>query len=347
MQFRDAFPADISRWIIFLMLGSSLMHNFAAYAQDTAMISGKSATTSSRQVYPAKTVRLVVCYAAGGNADLLSRIFAQKLREVLGQLFLVDNRGGAHGVLGTEIVAKAPADGYTLLFIAAGHTINAGLYPNLPFDTLKDFSAISQVGSTPLILAINASLPVANLTELVALAKSRPGQLNFASAGSGSSGHLSGVLLNAYTGIKTTHVPYKATAQAMSDLMSGQMQIMYPTATAVLPFIKAGKLRGLAITGRQRSAIAPDIVTFMEAGLPNFDTSTWTGIVAPAHTPRTIIDQLNAALVNIIKARDVRERVIGLGADPISSTPAEFHALIASDIQKWTKLIKESGVHLD
>ena len=305
-----------------------------------------TASMAGAQTYPEKPVRLVVCYAAGGNADLLSRIFAQKLGEALGQSFAVDNRGGANGVIGAEIVAKAPADGYTLLFIASGHSINPGLYPKMPFDTVKDFSAIGQVASTPLILTVNAALPARSLKELISIAKNRPGELNFASAGNGSPGHLSGALFNSVTGVRIMHIPYKATAQAITDLMSGQVQVMYPTATAVLPFIKSGKLKGLAITGRQRSALASDILTFKEAGL-SYEASTWTGFVAPAHTPQAIIDRVNAALVNIVKSPEVRERVVGLGADPISSTPAEFSALIASDMLKWGKVIKESGAKLD
>ena len=236
------------------------------------------------QNYPDKTVRLVVCYAAGGNADLLSRIFAQKLSETLGQQFLVDNRGGANGVVGAESVAKAAADGYTLLFIASGHAINPGLYQKLPFDTIKDFAGIGQVAATPLILSVNAALPVGNLKGLISLAKRQPGQLNFASSGSGSPGHLAGALFNSVTGANIMHIPYKATAQAMTDLMSGQVQVMYPTATAALPFIKAGKLSGLAITGRQRSALAPNIMTFKEVGVA-YEASTWTGFVARRFSP--------------------------------------------------------------
>ena len=319
------------RQIMSCMLALTLFHGAAAHAQN----------------YPSRSVRLVVPYGIGGNADLLSRIFADKLAESLGQPFLVDNRPGANGVIGADIGAKAPPDGYTLLFIASGHAINPALYDKMPFDAANDFSAISQVGTTPLIITVNASLPADNLKELIALARSKSGQLNFASAGNGSPGHLAGALFNSLTGVQTTHVPYKATAQAMTDVMSGRVQLMYPTATAALPFLKTGKLRGLAITGNQRSALAPDILTFQEAGLPGYDSGTWTGFVAPAHTPQPIIERVNRAIVAIIKTSSARERIIGLGADPLSSTPAEFATLIASEIQKWGKVVKEAGVRMD
>ena len=295
--------------------------------------------------YPEHPVRMVNPSAAGGNADLLSRVAAQRLSEVLGQQFVVDNRAGARGVIATDTIAKAAPDGYTLGFISSVHAINAGLVAKLPFDAIKDFAAISQVGSTPFIISVTPALPVKSLKELIALAQAKPGQINYADNGSGS--RLAAELLISMTGTRMMPISYKAAAQAFLDLMSGDVQLMYATATSVLPHIKAGKIRALAITGRQRSALAPELMTAAEAGLPGYEADIWTGLVAPARTPPAIINRLNATLSQILKAPEVRERIIGMGADPISSAPAEFQALIASDVAKWSKLIKDAGLHFD
>lgn len=309
------------------------------------IFSGRAA--QAQATYPDRPVRLVVPYATGGNADLQSRIIAQKLGEALGQQIVVDNRAGATGIIGTDIAAKALPDGYTLLFIASPHAINPGLFAKLPFDPVKDFAAISLVGSTPLIISVTPALPAKTIKELVALAKAKPGQLNYASAGSGGPGHLAGALFNTVTGVNIVHVPYKGTAQALTDLMSGQVHLMYPSATAVLPHVKVGKIRGLAITGRQRSALAPELMTAAEAGLRGYEASIWNGILAPARTPQTMVNRLHRALVNIIGMPDVRDRMIGLGADPMTSTPAEFEVFIAAEIKKWSRVIKDSGARVD
>ena len=303
-------------------------------------ISGGRAA-QAQATYPDRPVRLVVPSAPGGNADLLSRIIAQKLRETLGQPFVADNRPGAGAVIGTDIVAKATPDGYTLLFPSTTHAITPGLIAKLPFDPVKDFAAISLVGSTPMIISVTPTLPAKTIKELVALAKANPGQLNYASVGGPT--HFAGVLFNTVTGAKIEHVPYKGQSQAFPDLMSGQVQLMFPSATSVLPFIKAGKIRALAITSRQRSAIAPDLMTAIEAGLPGYEAGIWNGILAPARTPQAIIARLHATLVNILKTRDVRESIVVRGADPMTSTPAEFEAFITAEIKKWGQVIKDSG----
>ncbi len=299
------------------------------------------------QSYPAKPVRLIVPYAAGGNADIVARIIAQKMGEVLGQQVVIDNRAGANAIIGTEIAAKSSPDGYTLLFIASGHATNPALHAKLPFDPVRDFAPISLVGATPIILTVTAALPAKTVKAVVALAKARPGELSYASSGNGSPGHLAGALLNSLSGINIVHVPYKATAQAITDLTSGQVQVMYPSITAVLPHIKAGKLRGLAITTRKRSPVAPDLPTVAESGIPGYEASIWNGMLVPAGTPQAIISRLNALVVQIIRMPEVRERISGLGAEPATSTPEEFNAFIAAEIRKWGKIIKDSGVRVD
>jgi tripartite-type tricarboxylate transporter receptor subunit TctC len=299
------------------------------------------------QEYPAKPVRLIVPFAPGGNADIQARLFAQKLVEALGQQVIVDNRAGANGVIGSEAAAKSPPDGYTLLFVASGHAINPGIYAKLPFDPLQDFAAVGQVSSAPNLLAVTSALPAKTVKQLVALARSRPGAMSFASAGNGSPGHLSGVLLNTLTGIDIVHVPYKSTAQALTDLMSGQVQVMYPTLTSVMPHVKAGKLRALAVTTRTRSPLAAELPTMIESGIPGYEVTQWNGVLAPAATPAAIIAKVNAALIRIARLPDVRERLATLGVDPMPGTPDDFSRFIAAEIIKWTKIIKASGAKID
>jgi tripartite-type tricarboxylate transporter receptor subunit TctC len=298
------------------------------------------------QNYPEKSVRMIVPYAAGGNADLLARVVSQKLAEAYGQQFIIDNRAGANGVIGTELLAKAAPDGYTLAFTASGHSINPGMY-KVPYDPIRDFAPIAQTSSTPILIAVTAALPAKNIKMLVALAKSRPGDLSYASQGNGSPGHLAGALFNSMNGVNIVHIPYKSTAQAITDLTSGQVQMMYPSATTIIPHVKAGRLRAVAIATKQRSALAPDIPTAAESGLPGFEAGIWNGIIAPAHTPQAVIDKLYATVAKIIQSPDTRERILGMGADPVISTPAEFAAFIAAELKKWTKVIKDSGAKLD
>ena len=248
-------------------------------------VAGAQAQTN----YPDKAVRLIVPYAAGGNADLLGRVVGQKLGEMFSQQFIIDNRAGANGVIGTELLAKAAPDGYTLAFIASGHSINPGMYAKMPFDPIRDFAPIAQTSSTPILIAVTAALPAKNVKALAALAKARPGDLSYASQGNGSPGHLAGALFNSMNGVNTVHIPYKSTAQAITDLTSGQVQMMYPSATSILPHVKAGRLRAVAIATKTRSALAPDIPTAAESGMPGFEAGIWNGVMAPAHTPQAEI----------------------------------------------------------
>ncbi|NBR27026.1 MAG: tripartite tricarboxylate transporter substrate binding protein [Betaproteobacteria bacterium] len=305
-----------------------------------------AAGAQAQQNYPEKAVRLIVPYAAGGNADLLGRVVGQKLGEMFSQQFIIDNRAGANGVIGTELLARAAPDGYTLAFTASGHSINPGMY-KVPYDPIRDFAPIAQTSSTPILIAVTAALPAKNVKVLAALAKARPGDLSYASQGNGSPGHLAGVLFNSMNGINIVHIPYKSTSQAITDLTSGQVQMMYPSATSILPHVKAGRLRAVAIASKTRSALAPEIPTAAESGMPGFEAGIWNGVLAPANTPPAIIDKLHGAIAKIIQSPDVRERILGMGADPALSTPAEFSAFIAAELKKWTKVIKDSGAKPD
>jgi len=297
--------------------------------------------------YPTRPVRLIVPFAAGGNADIQARIIGQKLTEALGEQVVIDNRAGANGIIGSDVAAKATPDGYTLLFVASGHAINPGLHRKLPFDPVKSFVAVSRVGSTPLIQAVNPKLPARSVKELVSLARSKPGQLSFASQGNGSPGHLAGALFNMINKIEITHIPYKSTAQALNELASGQVQVMYPSLTSSLAHIKAGRLRGLAITTRERSPLAPDLPTMIEAGVPDYEAGIWNGILAPAGTPKAIVQKLNGDIVKIIANPEVAQRMRGLGANPGTSTPEAFGAFIAAEIRKWSRIIEASGARVD
>lgn len=299
------------------------------------------------QTYPEKPVRMIVSYSPGGNADTLARMVSQRLAHMLEQPFVVENRPGANGVIGTEIAAKAIPDGYTLLFIASGHAINPSVYPKLSFDTVNDFTPIGLVGSTPLILTVTGALPAKSVKDLIALARARPRELTFGTSGNGSSAHLAGALFNSITQIEMVHVPYRGTQQVVIDAATGQVQIIYPSTTVVLPHMKSGRLRGLAITSRERSKLAPELPTMQQAGVPDYEATIWTGMVAPARTPATIISKLNASIVQIMQTREMVERFAALGADPTTSTPAAFGKFIAEEIVKWRKVIREAGVKVE
>ncbi|MBI3044657.1 MAG: tripartite tricarboxylate transporter substrate binding protein [Betaproteobacteria bacterium] len=306
-----------------------------------------AAGSAIAQGYPAKPVRLIVPFAAGGNADIIARLIAQKLGETLKQSFVVDNRGGANGIIGSDIAAKSPPDGYTLLFVASGHAINPGLHSKLPFDPVRDFAPVALVSSTPLTLAVTRTLPAKSVKELLSLARGQPGVMSYASQGNGSPGHLAGALLNKLGKVKIVHVPYKATAQALTDLTSGQVQVMYPSFSAVLPHVKAGRVRALAITSRNRSKLAPELPTMTESGITGYEAAIWNGVLAPAGTPPAAVTRLHDALAAAVRSAETRDRIVRAGADPAVGTPEEFSRHIASEISKWGKLISETGVRID
>lgn len=299
------------------------------------------------QAYPSRPIHLVVGYAAGGSTDQVARLLGQKLSEELGQPVVVDNKPGAGATVASDYVAKSAPDGYTLFMSTIANTINTTLYKRLPFDFERDFAPVSLVATVPNVLVVNPSVPAKSVAEFIALAKSKPGEIYFGSSGSGSSVHLSGELFNMVAGVKMTHVPYKGSAPATVDLMSGQIQAMFDNLSTSLPYIKAGKLRALAVTSAQRSPAAPDIPTMAEAGLPECEVLSWFALVAPAKTPQPILDRLNAATVKALNDPTVKQQFAALGADPVSSTPAALADLIKSETAKWAKVVKASGATVE
>lgn len=296
------------------------------------------------QAYPAKPVRMIAASSPGSAVDIVARIVAQKLGEQLGQQVIIDNRAGAGGNLGAELAAKAVADGYTLFMGTPAHAINTGLYRKLNYDLTRDFAPVSQVTSGQYVVVVHPSLPVKSVKELVALARAKPGQLNYASAGSGNATHLAGELFNSATGVRLVHVPYKGNGPAVTDLVGGQVQLMFGNLTAALPQVKSGRIRALAVTGEKRAAAAPELPTVIEAGVPGYVVTSWFGVLAPVATPRELIARLNADLARTMGAPDVRERLAGEGAEPTVGTPEQFAAFIRSEIAQWTKVIRNAGI---
>ena len=299
------------------------------------------------KTYPARPVRMIVPYASGGNADIQARYMAETLTDALGNQFVVDNRPGANGMIGGELAAHSPADGYTVMLIANTFTVNPGLYPKVPYDTVKDFQPISLVGETPVLFVANPVVAASNVKEFVALAKSRPAQLNYGSSGNGSPSHLAGALLEQMSGIKLVHVPYKGIASAMVDVVSGQIQICFPSITSALPLVKSGRLKVFGIATKSRSTLAPDIQTMSEAGVPGYEASIWNGLLTPAGTQRSIVNRLNEAIVRILKSPQARERYAHVGAEIRYNSPEEFQALVRSDIAKWAQVIRAAGIRAD
>jgi tripartite-type tricarboxylate transporter receptor subunit TctC len=306
------------------------------------------APLAGAQTYPTRPVRLVVPFPAGGTTDILARAAAQKMSEAWNQQVIVDNRPGAGGNIGSELVAKSAPDGYTLEMGTVGtHAINASLYSKLPYDPVKDFTPVILVAGVPNVLVVNDALPVHSVQELIAYAKANPGKLNFASSGSGTSIHLSGELFKTLTGVQMTHVPYKGSAPALTDLMGGQVQLMFDNLPSSLGFIKAGKLRALAVTSTTRAAALPDVPTMVEAGVPGFEASSWFGILAPAGTPRDIVMRINGEVAKWLASPDARDKLSGQGAIPAGGAPEDFARHINAEMTKWAKVVKESGAKVD
>lgn len=301
------------------------------------------------QAYPAKPIHLVVPYPAGGPLDIMARAIGQKLTEAWKQPVIVDNRAGAGGNIGADAVAKAAPDGYTLLMGAvATHAINPVLYRKIPYDPIKDFAPVALVAQVPNILVVNPSVPAKSVRELIELARAKPGALNFASGSTGSTGHLAGELFNTMAGVKMVHIPYKGAAPATTDLLSGQVQLMFDNLASALPNVKAGKLRALAVTTLKRSPAVPDLPTIAESGLPGFDLTTWFGLFVPAGTPPEIVAKLNAEVVRALNAKDMRERLEKMGTEPpADNTPEHFAAFVRSEAEKYAKVVKASGARVD
>ncbi len=304
--------------------------------------------TAMAQAYPNKTVRLVVPQSAGGGADILARSVAEKLSKSWGVQVIVDNRLGAAGIIGTQLVAQAAPDGYTLLMGAIStHAINRGLYRNLPYDPVKDFVPITMIASAPLLVVVHPSLPVKSVQELIALARAKPGQLSFASAGSGNSTHLAGEMFKMLANVDILHVPYKGATPAEIDLMAGHASLMFSSILSAMPHSNAGRMRALAVSSARRTSVMPELPTVAESGLAAYDVNPWYGLFAPAGTPREIIDKINREVLGILQLPDVKERFATLGADPAGTTPGEFATFINVEIEKWTRVIKQSGTTVD
>ena len=297
------------------------------------------------QAYPVKPVRLIVPFPPGGGTDFVARAIQPRLAEAFGQQILIDNRAGATGIVGTELGAKAPPDGYTLT-MATGATISANmaLFPKLPYDPPKDFVAVTLVASQPNMLAVHPSLPAKSVRDLIAIAKARPGQLNYATSGAGSSHHLSGELLKSMAGINLVHVPYKGTGPAIIDAVGGHVEVIFSGIAAILPQVKSGKLRALGITAARRSPILPDLPTIAEAGLPGYEITSWHGVLAPAGTAQAVVVRVRDAAAKALASPDVHERFASQGAEPVGSTPDAFAKFMRADIAKIGKLIRTAGI---
>ena len=296
------------------------------------------------QTYPTKPVRVVVSFPPGAGVDIVARTVMPKLADALGQQFIIDNRAGASGNLGSEVAAHAPPDGYTLLFTPASVATSQALYTKLNYSLTRDLEPISMVAAAAFVLVVHPSLPVKSVKELIAMARAKPGQLLYASTGNGGSPHLATEMFKQQAKIDITHIPYKGTPPAVTDLIAGQVSMMFANTLSVLPYVNSGRLRALAISSAKRSAAAPAIPTIAENGMPGFDSVTWFGVLAPTGTPRDIINRLSTELRRIAQTKAVAEQLIAQGADPIGSTAEEFGARIKSDIAKWTVIINAAGI---
>lgn len=303
--------------------------------------------TTIAQDYPTRPVRVVVPFSAGGPAEIIARLTSQKLTEQYKQPMIIDTRGGGGGTIGVDIVAKAAPDGYTLLLHTVGHVIAPGLYRKLPYDVEKDFAPIAIANTTQLMLIVHASVPAKSVQELISLARAKPKQLNYASSGSGGISHLAAHLFQTMANIELTHVPYKGMAPGLTDVVAGQLQMVFPDPAVALPHVRAGRVYGLGVTGTKRVPSAPNIPTIAEAGLPGYDVPVWYGYLAPRGTPRAIIDKLHSGVAKAMASPDLRERYTSEGGDATVRGPEEFAALIRGELVKWAKVVKDSGVRID
>jgi tripartite-type tricarboxylate transporter receptor subunit TctC len=299
---------------------------------------------AAAQTWPTRPVKIVVPFAAGGPADNYARFLAQRLQESFGQSFVVDDKPGGGSVIGTDIVAKSPADGYTLLLMSNTHTVNETLLPNKPFVLTRDFTGIAPINYSDLVLVAHPSLKASNVRELVALAKAQPGKINYASSGPGTPYHMAGELFKSMAGVYLVHIPYRGSSGARTDVMGGQVDLMFDAVTTMAEVVKSGKVKALATTGLQRSAVLPDVPTVHEAGVPGYDATIWLGLLAPKGTPRPIIDRLNEAISKISSQPEVRQLWARQGATPMVMTPAAFDKYIQDDMAKWARVIKSANI---
>jgi hypothetical protein len=298
------------------------------------------------QTFPSKPIRIVVPFTPGGPNDILARMIGQRYTAAWGQQTIVDNRPGGGTVIGSDIVAKAPADGHTLLMVSTSHAANPSLMPKLPFDTLRDFMAVGQAVSSPNVLVVHPSVPATTTAELIAIAKARPGQITFASGGSGAATHLAGELLKIMGGVEMTHIPYKGAGPATIDLISGQVTWMFGTILPTIPHVRAGKLRALAVSGKKRAEVMSAVPTVAEH-VPGFEASSWYGVFAPAGTPAEVIAKLNQEMARALTPPDVRQRLAAEGTEVVAGNPDEFMTLFRSEVAKWARVIKQSGIRLE
>ena len=305
-----------------------------------------AALPATAQNYPDKPVRMIVPFTPGGSQDVIARLFAQKLTESLKQQVVIDNRGGAAGLIAAELVAHAPKDGYTLFLITGGPiSLAPALHPKLPYDPIKDFAPITQLVDTPMALIVTPSLRAKNIAELIAVAKANP--LNYGSTGNGTISHLTMEALKHAAGINMTHVPYKGAAPAMIDMLAGQVSLMFTSTASAAPYVASGKLRMIAVASKKRSLMMPDVPTLIESGVRNFESTVWVGMAATGGTPQPVIRKLHDELIHVLNAPDMQARLAPLGAEPVGSTPEQFAALIKEDVARWAQVVKASGVRLD
>jgi tripartite-type tricarboxylate transporter receptor subunit TctC len=322
---------------ISVSLAYVLASSFSTIA--AAQAPAKAAATD----YPNRSARFIVPYTPGAINDFVARLVAQKLTDAWGQQVVVDNRPGAGTLIGTELVARSNPDGYTLLLVPTAFAVNVTLYPKLPYDPIRDFTPVTQIGSAPFLFVCGSQVPVKNVKELVALAKAKPGQLSYGSTGSGGSAHLMGEMFKAQAGIEMSHIPYKGLAPALTDVMAGQVSCTFGSQLAVEGQVKAGRLRALAVTSKVRSKAAPDVPTIAEQGYPEYNGTGWWGVVVPAGTPKPIVTKLNADIVRLISPPDVRERLLSQGVEIAASSPEEFAQFIKEEIKRWSVAVKQSG----
>jgi tripartite-type tricarboxylate transporter receptor subunit TctC len=313
-----------------------------------SMLGAVSTGTALAQAnYPDKPVRFVVPYPPGGGTDVIARIVQDRFQALLGQPIIIDNKGGAGGSVGSELAARAAPDGYTVLFTLSSHTINPAIYPKLSFDTIKDFESIGTVASLPQILVANPMVPASTVAELVALAKAKPELLAYASVGNGSPGHLAGELFKLRTGTQMTHIPYRGGGPAVTDVISGQVPLLWVSIPAAAQFIKTGKLKALAVSTLKRSAAFPDVPTVQETGVPDFEVDSWYAMFVPARTPQPVIDRLNRALNTIVAEPGIRDKLLAQGAEGVGGTPQTLTRIVAAEIPKWAKLAKDANIKAD
>jgi tripartite-type tricarboxylate transporter receptor subunit TctC len=320
---------------LFIAISACLAWSSAAIAQGTS------------KAYPVRPVRVVVGLAPGGATDIQTRLIAQKLSDHFGRAFVVDNRTGAGGTAAYALVAKSPADGYTLLGVASGYAITPAVFSRLGYDPVKDFAPISLAIEAPLLLLVHPAVPAKNVKELIALAQARPNALDFGSAGHGTSTHMAMELFKSMAGVRLVHVPYKGTGQALADLLSGQIPVLFGNILSCVPYVKAGRLRALAVTASKRSAAMPELPTIAEAGVPGYNTTTWHGWLAPAGTPTVIVQRLSSHIAKVVKSPEIMEKMSGDGGEAVGSTPEQFTRYLVAEIARWRKVVKETGMRVE